>query len=185
MAEQKKRLRVFTVDDEQNISWTLTTILRGHGFEAIAFTRPLEALKLARSEAPDLVVSDIDMPLLSGIDLAIQLRACCPNCKVLLVSGHSAAAMLLESARSKGYDLEFLSKPVDPKTLLKKVEEMTGAIPSLHSAAKERACNKMAENMLESFAELKASIAASETRISEEHKRPAKRIPARSSSRMA
>lgn len=180
MSEQTKRLRVFTVDDEQSISWTLTTILRGHGFEAIAFTRPLEALRAARSEAPDLMVSDIDMPLLSGIDLAIQLRACCPNCKVLLFSGHSATTRLLAAARSKGYKFEFLAKPVHPNALLRKIEEMTGTLLALRSADEKRARDKTAENMLESFAELKASIAVSEAR-----KRPLKKIPAHSATRMA
>ena len=65
-------------------------ILRLHGgFYATAFTHPLAALQAARLEAPDLLISDVVMPELSGIDPAIQVKQRCPDCKVLLFSGRA------------------------------------------------------------------------------------------------
>ena len=61
--------RVFVVDDEPVIASTLAAILRMNGFSARFFTCPLEALAAARSESPDLVISDVAMPGISGIDL--------------------------------------------------------------------------------------------------------------------
>jgi DNA-binding response OmpR family regulator len=63
-------LHIFVVDDEKVISDTLAVILRLNGFAATSFTNPLEALNYASSGSPDLLVSDVVMPELSGIDLA-------------------------------------------------------------------------------------------------------------------
>jgi len=115
------RPRVFVVDDETVIANTLGVILRQQGFEAHSFNLPLEALSAAREMAPDLLISDVVMPLLSGIELAIQLRELCPNCKVLLFSGQAATASMLDSARASGHDFEVLAKPVHPADLLKKI----------------------------------------------------------------
>jgi CheY-like chemotaxis protein len=116
---------VFVVDDEQIIALTLAAILRQSGFVATAFSNPLEALERARVEAPDLLISDVVMPELSGIDLAIQLTADCPNCKVLLFSGQAATADLLEKARSAGHDFVLLAKPVHPTDLLAALQKLS------------------------------------------------------------
>lgn len=62
---------IFVVDDEAVIASTLAAILRLHGYSATAFTSPLEALAAAQLDAPDFLVSDVAMPVLSGVDLAI------------------------------------------------------------------------------------------------------------------
>jgi CheY-like chemotaxis protein len=114
----RQAMLVFVVDDERIIASTLATILKQSGFNAEAFTNPLEALEEARTRAPDLLVSDVFMPELSGIDLAIRLTAECPDCKVLLFSGQAATADLLAKARKDGRDFALLTKPVHPKDLL-------------------------------------------------------------------
>ena len=82
-----QEIRVFVVDDETVIATTLTAILKQSGFDAVGFTNPLQALAAAEEKSPDLLISDVVMPQLSGIDLAIQLKAKVPACKVLLFSG--------------------------------------------------------------------------------------------------
>jgi DNA-binding NtrC family response regulator len=127
MSAEPIRPRVFVVDDEVVIANTLGVILRQQGFEAHSFNLPLEALNAAREMTPDLLISDVVMPLLSGIELAIQLREVCPNCKVLLFSGQAATASMLESARASGHDFEVLAKPVHPADLLKKIRKVIEA----------------------------------------------------------
>jgi DNA-binding NtrC family response regulator len=83
------KTRIFVVDDEPIIGSTLAMILRLHGFDARPFTAPLAALMAARCEAPDALISDVVMPSISGVQLAIQIHEACPNCKVLLFSGQS------------------------------------------------------------------------------------------------
>jgi len=64
------------------------------------------------------------MPGLSGIDLAIQMRAQHPECKILLFSGQAATLDLLEDARNQGHDFHLLLKPVHPTELLSKIGTM-------------------------------------------------------------
>ena len=96
------------------IASSLAAILQMKGFSARFFTSPLEALAAARLESPDLVITDVAMPGVSGIDLAIQVIAQHPDCKILLFSGQAATSDLLEDARARGHDFRFLPKPVHP-----------------------------------------------------------------------
>jgi DNA-binding response OmpR family regulator len=113
--------RIFVVDDEYVIAATLATILQMNGFSARFFTRPAEALTAAQSDAPDLLISDVAMPGLSGIDLAIQMKAQHPKCKILLFSGQAATQDLLEGARNQGHEFHLLLKPVHPSDLLSEI----------------------------------------------------------------
>ena len=124
MAELRAHSRIFVVDDEFIIASTLATILQRNGFDAVFFTEPLAVLPAAREQAPDLLITDVVMPGLSGIDLAIALKQEFPDCKVLLFSGQAATSNLLETARAKGHDFELLSKPIHPTEFLKKIKNV-------------------------------------------------------------
>ncbi len=113
--------RIFVVDDEPIIASTLAAILKLHGYSAKAFTSPLEALAAAASTAADLLISDVAMLGLSGVDLAIQMKTQYPECKVLLFSGQAATQDLLEDARRVGHGFQLLQKPVHPSTMLSRV----------------------------------------------------------------
>ena len=128
MVPQKNESRVFVVDDELVIASTLAIILQTSGFRATSFIHPLEALEAARLTSPDLLITDVVMPELSGIDLAIRIRELNPACKVLLFSGQAATVDLLEQARAKGHNFQVLSKPTHPSELLRKVRDVEGAV---------------------------------------------------------
>jgi FixJ family two-component response regulator len=115
---------VFIVDEEHVIASTLAAILNIQGYSAAFFTSPLEALAAARSKAPDLLIADVAMPGISGIDLAIQLQMQCPECKVLLFSGQAATRGLLSDARSQGHNFQLLQKPVHPSAMLARVQAL-------------------------------------------------------------
>jgi CheY-like chemotaxis protein len=114
---------VFVVDDEPVIASTLAVILQMHGFSAKFFTSPLEALAAARAKSPDLLISDVDMPSISGIELAIQMKALHPTCQILLFSGHPSTLDLLNSARAQGHDFHLLLKPVPPPALIAEIRK--------------------------------------------------------------
>ena len=116
--------RVFVVDDEHVIATSLVAILQMNGFSARSFACAREALNAARFQSPDLLISDVMMPDISGIDLAILMTAQCPGCKVLLFSGQASTSDLLQAAREKGYNFRLLSKPVHPRDLLAEVGTM-------------------------------------------------------------
>ena len=110
--------RIYVVDDEHVIATTLAIILTQNGFDALAFGSAKEAITAAEALPPDLLLTDVVMPDMNGIELAIQFRQKYPDCKVLLFSGQAATNNLLEAAKGAGYDLELLSKPVHPQDLL-------------------------------------------------------------------
>jgi DNA-binding response OmpR family regulator len=114
-----KRLRVFVVDDEPLVGFTLATILESSGYTARSFTDPLDALRAAETNCPDYLISDVMMPALNGIDLGIQFKAIYPKVLVLLFSGHQR-----EDARSKGHGFDILSKPIHPKALLAAIKTL-------------------------------------------------------------
>jgi CheY-like chemotaxis protein len=114
---------VFVVDDDRIIASTTTAVLQLSGYEARCFVDPLEALKAAQNIRPDLVIADVVMPGMSGIDLALRLKELCPTCKVLLFSGQTVTADLLEAARALGNDFQVLAKPIHPTDLLARIRD--------------------------------------------------------------
>ncbi len=120
----KTGLKVFVVDDETVIAATLAIILNQSGFQAESFTNPLEALERARTTKPDLLISDVMMPEMTGIDLAIAIKNECPECKILLFSGQAATADLLRAAREQGHEFHLLTKPVHPDDLLQSIRAL-------------------------------------------------------------
>jgi CheY-like chemotaxis protein len=121
MQENSAKPKVLVADDERVIADTLAMILNQSGFEARAVYTGEKALELATTFTPDMLISDVIMADLNGIDAAIQMRALLPKIKILLFSGQAATADLLEKARTQGYEFEILAKPVHPQDLLNKL----------------------------------------------------------------
>jgi CheY-like chemotaxis protein len=121
MPDDSAKPKVLVADDERVIADTLAMILNQSGFDARAVYSGERALELAKTFAPDMIISDVIMADLNGIDTAIQLRAMLPKIKILLFSGQAATADLLEKARVQGYEFEILAKPVHPQDLLNKL----------------------------------------------------------------
>ncbi len=117
----KPKPRVLVVDDERVIADTLAIILNQHGYDASAVYTGTGAVERARSVKPDLIISDVIMPDMNGIEAAIRIRKFLPSCKILLFSGQAATADLLENARAQGHEFEILAKPVHPQDLLAKL----------------------------------------------------------------
>jgi len=117
-----RKPRVLVVDDEQVIADTLARILDLNGYEASAVYSGTAAVESARALQPDLVISDVIMQDMNGIEAAIHIRGFLPSCKILLFSGQAATADLLENARAQGHEFEILAKPVHPADLLAKLK---------------------------------------------------------------
>ena len=113
---------IFVVDDEILITQSLALILGRRGFEVSSFNDPLEALEQIKANPPDVLISDVVMPQLSGIDLAIRVRKLRPECSILLFSGQAGTADLLQAARQNGYNFRLLQKPVHPRQLLEEID---------------------------------------------------------------
>jgi CheY-like chemotaxis protein len=121
MREKQAKPKVLIADDERVIADTLAMILNQSGFEARAVYSGEQALELAPTFEPDMLISDVIMADLNGICAAIRIRALLPRIKILLFSGQAATADLLEKARAKGHEFEIMAKPVHPQDLLSKL----------------------------------------------------------------
>jgi CheY-like chemotaxis protein len=110
--------RVLIADDEAVIADTLATILSHAGFETQAVYSGEEALEMVHPFTPDMLISDVIMQGISGIEMAIKVRTMLPSCKILLFSGQACTANLLQKARAQGHEFEILTKPIHPSDLL-------------------------------------------------------------------
>lgn len=113
--------KVLVADDERVIADTLAIILNQSGFVATAVYSGEKAVETARTLKPDMLISDVIMTDLNGIEAAITIRSMLPSCKILLFSGQAATADLLDKARTQGHEFEILAKPVHPQDLLAKL----------------------------------------------------------------
>ena len=120
---KKHRPIVLVVDDESAIADTLAEILTLSGYAAMPAYDGEEALETALLMPPELLITDVMLPGMSGIELAISIRRIFPDCKVLLFSGQAATSDLLASAKRAGHQFTLLTKPVYPTDLLKRVSE--------------------------------------------------------------
>lgn len=117
-ARARATLRVLVVDDEHLIADTLTTILTQSGFFAISAYSGEEAVELARTIEPDIVLSDVLMPRMSGVDLGIRIRTEFPQIRVVLFSGQAATSELMRKAQADGHTFELFPKPIHPDELI-------------------------------------------------------------------
>jgi len=109
---------VLVVDDECAIADTLSEILKRSGFNAIVAYDGASALDAALLNPPEVLITDVVLPGMNGIDLAISMRRIFTDCKVILFSGNAATSPLLASAMRAGHNFVLLTKPVHPAEML-------------------------------------------------------------------
>lgn len=113
--------RILVVDDEKPVADSLVFLLKHEGFDAAAAYSGEEAQQSAARAPVHLLISDVMMPGLDGVETAIGICKVSPACRVILFSGHDDAPALVEGARAKGYDFELIQKPLHPQELLSKL----------------------------------------------------------------
>lgn len=115
---------ILVVDDERVIADSLAQILTLSGYAAAPAYNGEAAIESALRTPPELLISDIVMPGMNGIDLAIRLQHLAPQCKVILSSGQPVSAQLLDLAGREGWNFAFLHKPIHPAQLLTHVSKI-------------------------------------------------------------
>lgn len=118
--EPEKR-KILVVDDERLIADTMAEILNDSGFEATAAYNANTAMRAIEEDCPDIVLTDVIMPGMNGIELAKYVADTCSDTKILLLSGQAAVSDLLRQARELGYSFELLAKPLHPDQLIEKL----------------------------------------------------------------
>lgn len=120
---QSSTPRILVVDDEVLIADTIVQILNRNGFIAEAAYSGAQAIELAKRHCPELVLSDVMMPHVDGVEAAIQIREHCPDTRIVLFSGQAATVEILARARERGHSFELLPKPIHPTQLIKHLRQ--------------------------------------------------------------
>jgi CheY-like chemotaxis protein len=117
--EEVERQKVLVVDDEAIIADTVAEILNRSGYDAVACYSGRAALESIEKHCPAIVLSDVVMPGLNGIQLAQSVRKRCPSTRIVLFSGNASTARLLQDSSGAKHPFELLAKPIHPLELLK------------------------------------------------------------------
>lgn len=115
---QPTRPRVLVVDDEKLIAETCAQILKNAGLETRIAYDGFSAMELLTEFSPDYLLTDVLMPGMSGVQLAIEVTKMSPQTNILLFSGQAGISEILQEGYDQGYEFELLAKPMHPLKLL-------------------------------------------------------------------
>lgn len=118
IAGGKSAATILVVDDSPIIADTVAQILTMYGYKALTAYCAESALKIALKTAPTLVLTDVMLPGMHDIELAIIMEEALPDCKIVLFSGQAGTAHLLDDAKLRGHEFPILAKPVHQHELL-------------------------------------------------------------------
>ncbi len=119
-------MRIIVVDDEPVVAQTLGAILGHSGYEVEIFLRPDEALQCILNLPADLLLTDMCMPSMNGLELALQVVQQRPTTQVLILSGRiDHPSEVSEADRSR---FRLIYKPVGPAALLEIIADITSTL---------------------------------------------------------
>jgi CheY-like chemotaxis protein len=119
-----RKTRILVADDEKTIADTLKLILAGAGYDVFVAYDGMAAVKKAEEWAPDLFLTDLVMPRLTGIEAATEICKRLPDCKVLLITGQVNLKDIRREIKSKCDRFEVFSKPLHPTELIAHIEKI-------------------------------------------------------------
>lgn len=115
---------VLVVDDEEIVANTTIEILNMSGFCAFVAYDGKTALELAAKLHPDVLLTDVVMPEMNGIELAVAITRLLPKTQILLISGQAGTIDLLEKARQDGHAFTLVAKPIHPMKLIEHLKRL-------------------------------------------------------------
>lgn len=117
----KEKIKVLIADDEYEFSSTLQTRLNLRDFQASMVNSGQEALKAVAEEQPDVLLLDLKMPDLDGLEVLARLQEAHVDIKVIILTGHGSFEVGREGMELGAFD--YIMKPVDLTLLIAKIEE--------------------------------------------------------------
>jgi FixJ family two-component response regulator len=119
-SKKQQKQRIFFVDDEPKIRDVVGETLKESGFEVSCFSCAADCLERLRSRTCDLLITDVKMPDMDGMELLTETQRFAPWLPVLLVTGYGDVPMAATAFKAGAVD--FVEKPLNRKTLLSAVE---------------------------------------------------------------
>ncbi|KMY67072.1 Fis family transcriptional regulator [Desulfocarbo indianensis] len=112
--------RILIVDDEKNYLLVLSALLEGEGYEVETAPSGARALALVEEDEPDLVITDMRMPRMSGVELIRELKARNPDLPVIVMTAFGTVENAVEAMKAGA--LDYITKPFENQELLLTVE---------------------------------------------------------------
>jgi CheY-like chemotaxis protein len=109
---------ILVVDDHKIIADTTAEILNRLGFRAVRTYDAQTALEIAAKLKPDFLLTDVSMPIMNGVELAIVITKLLPATKILLFSGQAGVSNIVREGEEKGYVFDVVAKPIHPEKLM-------------------------------------------------------------------
>jgi two-component system NtrC family sensor kinase len=108
-------VKLLLIDDEEDIVKVLSLSLRSDGYEVLTAQSGEEGLSLFEKESPDIVLTDLKMPVMSGLEVLQRAKKMNPDAEVIVITGHGDMDSAIESLRYGASD--FINKPVRDEAL--------------------------------------------------------------------
>ncbi len=102
--------KILIVDDEQSTCEVLSGMVDALGYQSLVAENGVKALEIFKAENPDLVISDIKMPEMDGMELLHELREISNRVKIIILTGYPSADTIVETIENEGFT--YLVKPV-------------------------------------------------------------------------
>lgn len=123
--------KILIVDDEKVFADTLAHIFSHEGYRTRAVYSAEQAIGMIAEWLPDLVITDVILPKMNGIDLAILLKSSHPGIIVMMISGQISTGALADDAAKSGHRFNILAKPVPVPELLAGASKLLTCKPPL------------------------------------------------------
>lgn len=142
-ASNTSRIRplALVADDDPMITATLCAILNVSGLAAISAQDGFRALEVARIIPPEILIADLVLPGLNGLDLAARVTRATPDCEVILFVDSGSVAGLNSLMGGPGFNFRLLFKPVHPADLVQAVFGLLAPHGHVLTLARERAAH--------------------------------------------
>ena len=119
---------ILLADDEAHITCVVAGKLRASGFQVMVARDGEEALELARHSTPQLVITDLQMPRMSGLELALQLKLDGPTSQIPVIMLSARGYHLEQKDTEESGILMMISKPFSPRQLLAAVDDVLKSV---------------------------------------------------------
>ena len=134
---KEKTYRVLVVDDQVVILKTIVAAFKDTPYEISAVSNPFEAYRMVEDERFDIVISDIQMPKMNGLDLLRKIKSHNGMIPVIIITGYTTINNVLNAFRYGAFDLFF--KPVKPDEIIRAVNEAAAKIERVNTLLAEAA----------------------------------------------
>jgi signal transduction histidine kinase/CheY-like chemotaxis protein len=140
-AEAVPRVRIAVVDDEEVMRRLVTEVLVGQGYQVLTFSNPLEALERVKKESFDLILTDLKMPEMDGMELIKSVHKVNPDIGAIFMTGYASLSSAREAVKEGAYD--YILKPFDLDEVRKSVNKALEKKVTVQEKAREKELNRL------------------------------------------